>query len=116
LREAYKAENAIDLEKARPLSVKRELQADCLAGVWANRFRRLINVDSASIKAAIETAAALGDDRLQRKAFGIVVPETFTHGSSEQRANWLAAGMKSGQIRDCDTLRICSHKSDCEPD
>jgi uncharacterized protein len=88
------------------LSVRVELMADCLAGVWAHHSQaRWQSLEQGDIEEAIGAAEAIGDDRLQRKSQGQVVPDSFTHGSSEQRARWLTTGLKSGQIQACDTFR-----------
>jgi uncharacterized protein len=88
------------------LSVRVELMADCLAGVWAHHSQaRWKSLEQGDIEEAIGAAEAIGDDRLQRKSQGTVVPDSFTHGSSEQRARWLTTGLKSGQIQSCDTFR-----------
>jgi len=87
------------------LQVRVELQADCLAGVWghyAEEKWRLI--EPGDVEAALQTASAIGDDRLQRSTQGYVVPDTFTHGSSEQRSHWFLTGLRSGQISSCDTF------------
>ena len=87
------------------LSVRQELQADCFAGVWAHhadKQRHLL--EAGDVEEALRAAEAIGDDTLQRKAQGTVVPESFTHGTSAMRQKWLMAGMKSGSIADCDTF------------
>jgi predicted metalloprotease len=87
------------------LSVRLELQADCFAGVWthhAQRARQLL--EQGDLEEALNAAAQIGDDNLQRKSQGTVVPESFTHGSSAQRMNWFKRGMQSGQVRDCNTF------------
>jgi uncharacterized protein len=87
------------------LSVKMELQADCLAGIWAhhaNRTRQIL--ERGDVEAAMAAATAIGDDRLQKQARGHVSPETFTHGSSEQRVRWFRRGLDSGQIAQCNTF------------
>jgi len=87
------------------LSVRQELQADCFAGIWghsANVDRRML--DPGDLKEALRAATAIGDDRLQREAGGRVVPDSFTHGSSEQRVRWFSRGFESGNLADCDTL------------
>jgi hypothetical protein len=91
--------------EANHLSVQTELQADCLAGVWAvhaNQTRHLL--EPGDIEAAVRAASAIGDDKLQREARGRVVPDSFTHGSSEQRVHWLRAGLHRGRVQDCDTF------------
>jgi hypothetical protein len=87
------------------LSVRQELQADCLAGVWAfhaDRERALL--EAGDIEEGLTAAAAIGDDRLQQRARGYIVPESFTHGTSEQRVRWFRAGLQSGDIGKCDTF------------
>ena len=87
-------------------SVRLELQADCLAGVWgyhADRTRHIL--EAGDVEEALGAAAAIGDDRLQRQAGGRVAPETFTHGTSEQRVRWFTRGIESGDLRECDTFR-----------
>jgi uncharacterized protein len=90
---------------ANQVSVETELQADCLAGVWAfhaNRTRHLL--EPGDVQQALGAAAAIGDDTLQKAARGRVVPESFTHGSAAQRTHWLKAGLESGRVADCDTF------------
>ena len=92
-------------EEANEISVMVELQADCLAGVWANhahRERDLLEIGD--IEEGLNAAAAVGDDRLQRRAQGYAVPESFTHGSSEQRVTWFTRGFESGNRDACDTF------------
>jgi predicted metalloprotease len=84
-------------------SVRFELQADCFAGVWANSTQRRDLLESGDIEEALGAAAAIGDDRLQRQATGTVNPETFTHGTSAQRAAWFRRGLRSGDMDTCDT-------------
>jgi len=91
--------------QANALSVRLELQADCFAGVWANKTQQRLNfLQNGDIEGALQTAQAIGDDMLQKKSRGHVVPDSFTHGSSAQRQKWLTTGLKSGQIKDCDTF------------
>ena len=91
--------------QANALSVRIELQADCLAGVWANHANAKWKIlDPGDIEKALATAAAIGDDRLQTAARGYAVPDSFTHGSSAQRQKWLTAGLKSGDINSCNTF------------
>ena len=90
--------------EANQLSVRLELQADCFAGVWGNHAARQDLLEEGDVEEGLRAAAAIGDDRLQRQAQGRVVPESFTHGSSEQRAEWLRRGLSSGQINSCDTF------------
>jgi uncharacterized protein len=84
------------------LSVRVELQADCFAGIWGHHARQ--QLESGDIEEGLGAAAAVGDDRLQRQTTGRVVPESFTHGSSEQRAAWFRRGFTSGRVSDCDTF------------
>lgn len=87
------------------LQVRVELQADCLAGVWARRAQDARQIlESGDVEEALGAAAAVGDDRLQRRARGTVVPESFTHGTSEQRVRWFRRGIEGGDIAACDTF------------
>ena len=86
------------------LSVRVELQADCFAGVWANRAGNRAQITDQDIEQGLAAAAAIGDDRLQRESQGYVVPESFTHGSSEERVRWFKRGIDSGRVADCDTF------------
>ncbi|QGM96195.1 neutral zinc metallopeptidase [Methylocystis parvus] len=91
--------------EANGLSVRVELMADCLAGVWANNGNaRNRFLEEGDIEKAVASAQAIGDDRLQRASQGRVVPDSFTHGSSAQRTEWLLRGLKSGRIDDCNTF------------
>ena len=94
---------------ANAMSVRVELQADCLAGVWAYHANRehggTASIGEKDVEQAVAAATAIGDDRLQRQAQGRVVPDSFTHGTSEQRVRWLSKGLKSGDIKTCDTFR-----------
>jgi hypothetical protein len=88
------------------LSVRLELQADCFAGVWANRSQQAKQwLEAGDIEEAMNAAAKIGDDTLQRKSQGTVVPESFTHGSSAQRMQWFKRGLQSGQVNDCNTFQ-----------
>jgi predicted metalloprotease len=93
-----------DEETANALSVRQELQADCLAGVWGYYARQKNVVEPGDIEAALNAASQIGDDRLQMQTRGYVAPESFTHGSSEQRAHWFRAGMQNGDMDSCDTF------------
>lgn len=87
------------------LQVLVELQADCYAGVWANHAHKQFNIlEEGDLEEALVAAASIGDDRLQKQARGFAIPHTFTHGSSEQRVNWFARGVKYGSLSKCDTF------------
>lgn len=91
--------------RSNALSVRLELQADCLAGLWAHHAdRELQIIEPGDIDEAINAAGAIGDDRLQRQAGGAVVPDAFTHGSSAQRVRWFKRGLNSGDMQSCDTF------------
>jgi predicted metalloprotease len=81
-----------------------ELQADCLAGVWGNSTEQRNLIDQSDIASAINAAAAVGDDRLQKQATGRVMPDKFTHGTSAQRTQWFKTGLTSGSIKSCNTF------------
>jgi predicted metalloprotease len=89
---------------ANALSVRQELQADCYAGVWGHYAADRGLLEPGDAEEGLRAAAAIGDDTLQRRAQGRVVPETFTHGSSEQRVNWLRTGLDAGRMEACDTF------------
>jgi uncharacterized protein len=106
LPKVQQAKQGIDQADANALQVRVELQADCLAGVWANRAQAKWQfIEPGDVEAALQTASAIGDDRLQRQTQGYVVPDAFTHGTSAQRTRWFTTGLKSGQVASCDTLR-----------
>ena len=91
--------------QANALSVRMELQADCFAGVWAKRADSMKHIlEPGEIEQALTAASAIGDDRLQKKARGYAIPETFTHGSSEQRVRWFKRGIETGNMNQCDTF------------
>jgi predicted metalloprotease len=89
---------------ANQLSVRLELQADCFAGIWANSTNQRQILERGDIEEAMNAAAAIGDDRLQKQSTGTVNPETFTHGTSAQRMTWFKRGLESGQPSSCDTF------------
>jgi uncharacterized protein len=92
-------------EGANAFSVRQELQADCFAGLWAHHAQRTRDVvEPGDIEEALNAASAIGDDRLQREAQGYVVPESFTHGTSQQRVTWFKRGYDSGRFDSCNTL------------
>jgi predicted metalloprotease len=91
--------------EANALSVRLELQADCLAGIWANYAHRERNIlEEGDIEEGLNAAAQIGDDRMQKRARGYVVPEGFTHGSAQQRVQWFRRGIQSGDLKQCDTF------------
>lgn len=91
---------------ANALSVRVELMADCLAGVWAHHAEKRWQVlEQGDIEEALNAAAAVGDDRLQRAGSGRIVPDSFTHGTSEQRVRWFSTGLKSGNVGTCNTFQ-----------
>jgi uncharacterized protein len=91
------------------LSVRLELQADCFAGIWANHNHQSGQViEPGDVEEALNAAAAIGDDALQRKSQGHVVPDSFTHGTSEQRQRWFHKGLETGDVRACDTFKASS--------
>ena len=92
-------------EEANAVSVRYELQADCLAGVWANRAKRRDILESGDLEEALGAATAIGDDRIQRETRGYVVPDSFTHGTSAQRVHWFRTGLTEGAVEACDTFR-----------
>jgi predicted metalloprotease len=91
--------------QANALSVRQELQADCFAGVWGYYAKQRDLLEPGDAEEGLNAAAAIGDDRLQQQAQGYVVPESFTHGSSEQRMTWLRRGLEGGRMESCDTYR-----------
>ncbi|HEV2852048.1 MAG TPA: neutral zinc metallopeptidase [Thermoanaerobaculia bacterium] len=93
-----------DPDRANELSVRQELQADCLAGVWAHSTSQRDILDPGDVEEALGAAAAVGDDRIQRQATGEIQRETWTHGSSEQRMHWFQNGFQTGEIDRCDTF------------
>ena len=99
------AQRGLGKADANALSVRQELQADCFAGLWGNHADRSRQVlEQGDIEEALNAAAAIGDDRLQKQGQGYVVPESFTHGSSEQRVEWFRKGIENGDFSSCDTF------------
>ena len=95
--------------EANRIQVRVELQADCLAGIWAHHSNQRWNsIEPGDVEAALQTASAIGDDRLQQQSRGYVVPDAFTHGSSAQRQRWFTAGLKEGKVSACNTFAASS--------
>jgi predicted metalloprotease len=94
--------------QANDLSVRQELQADCYAGVWGHHAGRRNLLEEGDVQDGLRAAAAIGDDQLQKQSQGYVVPESFTHGSAEQRQRWLLRGLQSGDMNQCDTFNAGS--------
>ena len=90
---------------ANELSVRLELQADCFAGVWGNSTSQRRILEQGDVEEALNAAAAIGDDRIQRQTTGTIRPESFTHGTSQQRAGWFRRGLESGTPESCDTFK-----------
>ncbi|WOB72172.1 KPN_02809 family neutral zinc metallopeptidase [Achromobacter xylosoxidans] len=95
--------------QANALSVRMELQADCFAGLWAQRANAARNIlEGGDVEEALAAATAIGDDRLQKQSQGYVVPDAFTHGSSAQRVRWFKRGLEGGELKQCDTFAASS--------
>ncbi len=107
--QVQKAQAQASKVQANQLSVRLELQADCFAGIWANKNQeRTQFLEQGDVEEAIDAAHKIGDDYLQKSATGQVVPDSFTHGSSQQRMQWFEMGLKSGKIDSCDTFQASS--------
>ena len=105
LPKAMEIQKSGDKASANHVQVRVELQADCFAGIWANHSEAKWKfIEPGDVEAALQTAAAIGDDRLQRQGQGYVVPDSFTHGSSAQRTRWFSNGLKSGAVSSCNTF------------
>ncbi len=94
--------------KANQMSVRLELQADCYAGVWASYAQNENRIEPGDVEEAMNAAAAIGDDALQKRAQGYAVPDSFTHGTSKQRMRWFNQGLRSGDIQQCDTFQVAN--------
>ncbi len=102
----HQTQERVSKTEANALSVRLELQADCLAGIWAHHADKARHVlEQGDIEEALTAASAIGDDSLQKQSQGYVVPESFTHGSSEQRVYWFKQGMEKGKIESCNTFK-----------
>lgn len=100
------AERGQPMEGEQGLSVRQELQADCYAGIWAKQSQQQLDwLEEGDIESALNAATQIGDDALQKRSQGYVVPDSFTHGSSAQRVRWFRAGFQSGNMADCDTFK-----------
>ena len=98
-------QNRVDQVQGNQLSVRLELQADCFAGVWANRAQKSRQIlETGDVEEALNAASSIGDDRLQQQARGYIVPESFTHGSSAQRVRWFKQGLQTGDPQQCNTF------------
>ena len=105
LPKARQLQQGQDKAQANHVQVQIELQADCLAGVWAYHAEEKWKfMEAGDVESALKTASAIGDDRLQKQATGYVVPDAFTHGSSQQRTRWFTTGLKSGSLASCGTF------------
>ena len=101
----HSAQQRLSESEGNALSVRLELQADCFAGVWANRTNQREQIlEQGDVEAALAAASAIGDDALQKQSRGVVVPDSFTHGSSAQRVRWFRRGLDSGKVEDCNTF------------
>jgi len=94
----------VERNRSNQMSVRLELQADCLSGVWANHNRNVL--DAGDIDEALGAASMIGDDKLQKQSRGYVVPESFTHGSAEQRSRWFKTGFEAGTVSSCSTFEV----------
>ena len=103
----HAARQRLDEVEGNQLSVRLELQADCLAGVWANRADKARQIlETGDVEEALTAASAIGDDRLQKRSRGYVTPDSFTHGSSGQRVRWFRRGLERGSLEACDTFSV----------
>ncbi len=103
--QVQKMQRQVNEKQSNKLSVMLELQADCFAGVWANHTQKSKQfLEEGDVEEALNAASQIGDDRLQSQARGYVVPDSFTHGTSDQRMYWFARGMKTGDLKQCDTF------------
>ena len=106
LPQVQEQQRGMDKAEANSLQVRVELQADCFAGIWANGSQKQWQfIEQGDVEAAMQTASAIGDDRLQRQSQGYVIPDAFTHGTSAQRTRWFMTGLKSGEVPSCNTFQ-----------
>ncbi len=105
--DVHSRQRGLSKADANDLSVRLELQADCLAGVWAHHAERARNLlESGDVEEGLNAASAIGDDRIQQQSRGYVVPDSFTHGTSEQRVRWFTLGLRSGDPDQCDSFAV----------
>jgi len=102
--QVHRAQRGAGKRKSNDLSIRLELQADCLSGVWAHHTKNQGTLERGDIEEGLRAAAAIGDDNIQKQSTGTVSPESWTHGSSEQRVRWFMAGFNAGNIQACDTF------------
>jgi predicted metalloprotease len=103
--QVHNAQQRLSEREGNALSVRLELQADCFAGVWANRTNQREQIlEAGDVETALAAATAIGDDALQRQSQGTVVPDSFTHGSSAQRVRWFSRGLETGSVEQCNTF------------
>ncbi|EMU9119240.1 KPN_02809 family neutral zinc metallopeptidase [Providencia stuartii] len=103
-RQVRKLQQGVSTKEANKLSVKLELQADCFAGVWGHNMDKEGILDDGDLQSALNAAQAIGDDRLQQQSQGRVIPDSFTHGTSQQRYFWFKKGFETGDINSCNTF------------
>ncbi|MBD3870307.1 MAG: neutral zinc metallopeptidase, partial [Acidobacteria bacterium] len=107
--EVQAMQRQVSKTEANELSVRLELQADCMAGVWGYHTQRARDMlEAGDLEEALNAASAIGDDRIQRESSGRVIPDSFTHGSSAQRVKWFRTGFESGDVAACDTFRVAN--------
>ncbi|MEQ9501923.1 MAG: neutral zinc metallopeptidase [Deltaproteobacteria bacterium] len=105
-RQVHAKKRTLPKAQANALSVRQELQADCYAGVWGHHAAKRGLLEEGDVEEGLRAAAAIGDDRLQKRARGTVAPESFTHGTSAQRVAWFRRGLQTGQYEQCDTFTV----------
>lgn len=106
--QVQRARQRMSKAKANQMSVRLELQADCYAGVWAAYAQQENRIEPGDVEEAMNAAAAIGDDALQKRAQGYAVPDSFTHGTSKQRMRWFNQGLRTGDIQKCDTFQVAN--------
>ena len=107
LGKANKIRDQVSQAESNAISVRIELQADCLAGIWGRDVKEQFGtIDPGDFEEAVNAAKKIGDDTLQRNAGQVPMPDSFTHGTSAQRSKWFQIGLKSGQLSDCDTFAV----------